>query len=162
MTSPAPAAIAIGSNLGDRLAHIRAAIGAVAALPDLHLTAISSTIETPALVPPGEPPGPDFLNAVIAVETGLGPEALLASLLQIERQLGRDRTAGSRWAARTVDLDLLFHGDAILRTDTLTLPHARLHEREFVLRPLAQVAPAWQHPILHLTAAEMLDRLHAQ
>jgi 2-amino-4-hydroxy-6-hydroxymethyldihydropteridine diphosphokinase len=156
------AAIALGSNLGNRLEYIRSGVAAIGAVPGTRLVAISSIIETPALVAPGAEPGPDYLNAVVLVETDLEPGELLRGLLQIEHWSGRDRTRATRWAARTLDLDVLFVGDRVVASDELTLPHPRLHERPFVLRPLAQVAPGWVHPGHGLTALQMLAKLEAE
>ena len=100
---------------------------------------------------------PWFINGVVRVHTALAPQALLALLHRIEMRLGRRR--GIRWAARIIDLDLLAYGDRIIAgngENGLILPHPRLHERAFVLAPLADVAPAWRHPILGKTPGEML------
>lgn len=162
------AAIAIGSNLGDRLAMVRAGAQAVASLEQTRLVRVSGVIETAAVMPPPdasasptEPAatGPDYLNAVVLVETELRPRELLDRLLEIERSHGRVRAAGERWGARTLDLDLLFVGDAVIAEPGLVLPHPRMHERAFVLRPLAEVAPEWVQPMLGRTVVEMLKQL---
>jgi len=100
---------------------------------------------------------PWYVNAVAAVETRLEPEPLLAALLTLESRFGRRR--GARNAARTLDLDLLDYDGRQCATRSLVLPHRRLHERRFVLAPLAEIAPAWRHPQLGLTALELLARL---
>lgn len=103
---------------------------------------------------------PWFVNGVVRVETALAPQALLALLHRIEARLGRRR--GVRWAARIIDLDLLAYDQRVISADRengLILPHPRLHERAFVLAPLADVAPAWRHPLSGKTAAEMLRLL---
>lgn len=105
---------------------------------------------------------PDFVNAAAIVETGLGPSELLRFLQEIELSADRRRTL--RWGPRTLDLDLLDHDGRILDggeqgSRRLILPHPGIPERPFVLRPLVEIAPHWRHPVLHLTAAEMLDRL---
>lgn len=153
------AAVAIGSNLGNRLDYVRAGAWAVGQLPRTRRLAGSGVIETPAAVPPGAPPGPDYLNAVILVETALEPGELLRELLAIERAHGRERQSTARWAPRTLDLDMLFVDQRIVASEELMLPHPRLHERVFVLRPLAEVAPGWVHPVRDVTVAEMLAAL---
>ena len=124
--------VGLGSNLGDREATIRAAI---AALPGL--VAVSTLRETD---PVGVVDQPRFLNGAARVETDLSARQLLDALLAIERELGRERR--ERWGPRTIDLDLLLYGDTAVAEDGLTVPHPRLHERRFVLEPLAELDPA--------------------
>ncbi len=127
--------VGLGANLGDARATVHRAIQALAALPQVRLTARSSLYRSA----PVDASGPDFINAVVALETMLSPEALLAEMQRIEQEAGRERPY--RNAPRTLDLDLLHHGDARLDTPALTLPHPRLAERAFVLLPLAEIAP---------------------
>lgn len=129
--------VALGSNLGDREANLRDAVARLAGTPGLRPLRASRLWETPAV----GPPQPDYLNAVVEVDVCLAPHAHLRRLLQIESELGRVRREGERWAPRTIDLDLLWQGGLRLETATLTLPHPRLHERSFVLAPLAELAP---------------------
>jgi 2-amino-4-hydroxy-6-hydroxymethyldihydropteridine diphosphokinase len=128
--------IALGSNLGDRAAMLRGALVSLRRGANVRIVAESSVSET---APVGGPEQPDYLNMVVAVETALAPEALLARCLAIEAEHGRVRR--ERWGARTLDLDLLCYGEVELKTAQLTLPHPRMRERAFVLVPLAEIAP---------------------
>ncbi|MCC6658063.1 MAG: 2-amino-4-hydroxy-6-hydroxymethyldihydropteridine diphosphokinase [Rhodocyclaceae bacterium] len=128
--------IALGSNLGDPLATVRAAFDALRALPETVLVAASSLYRS---APVGLKNQPDFINAVAALDTQLAAEALLEALFAIEARFGRRRDY--HHAPRTLDLDLLLHGDETRSTASLTLPHPRLHERAFVLLPLLELAP---------------------
>ena len=157
MTKPATAYIALGSNLGNREQHLHSAIDALE-----HLGEIGAISSFYATEPVGNVPQPDFLNAVVELKTQLAPEKLLQSLLQIEQQQGRDRTASPPQGPRTLDLDLLSYGTLVLATSTLTLPHPALAQRRFVLEPLAEIAPQWQHPVRGKTAAELLAELACQ
>lgn len=154
-TQPVRVAIALGSNLGDRRAHLAAAVDALAAyLVDL---IVSTAIETdPIDVPDPQPP---YLNAVVVGLTTLAPEALLERLLAIERANGRTRP--SPRAPRTLDLDVILYGDLIVETPALTIPHPRFRERRFVLEPLAEIAPGMRDPVTGRTVAELLKRLDA-
>jgi 2-amino-4-hydroxy-6-hydroxymethyldihydropteridine diphosphokinase len=150
-----PAAVAFGSNVGDRARNIDEALARLREVPGVVVRASSSVRETD---PVGGPPQGRFLNGVALLDTTLAPEELLAELLAIERAGGRVRDgAATRDAPRTIDLDLVFHGDAVLDSRELTLPHPRAHERDFVLEPLCEVAPAWTHPRLRRTARELWD-----
>ncbi len=128
--------IALGSNLGDRRAHLDAALAALAVLPGTRLEAVSPFYETAPVGPPGQQ---DYLNAVARLSTTLDPFALLDALLAIEQARGRVRR--ERWGSRTLDLDLLLHGDTRLNDPRLTLPHPSMLDRAFVLVPLNDLAP---------------------
>ena len=129
--------IALGANLADPAAQVRAAFAELDRLPDTRLVAASSLYCT---APIGYAEQPEFINAVAAVETGLAPRQLLQELLALEQRCGRVRGA-ERNGPRTLDLDLLLYGDTVLQSPELTLPHPRLHLRAFVLVPLAEIAP---------------------
>jgi 2-amino-4-hydroxy-6-hydroxymethyldihydropteridine diphosphokinase len=128
--------VGLGANLGDREATIRRAAGLIGA------TRVSPIVETE---PWGYADQPMFLNAVAEVETELSARALLELLLDVERRLGRERV-GPQWGPRTIDLDLLLYGDETIDEPGLVVPHPRLTEREFVLRPLAELVPALKIP----------------
>lgn len=128
--------VALGANLGEPVAHLRAAVADLDALPGTRVVARSSLYRS---APVGLVDQPDFINAVVAVDTALEALPLLRTLLAIEARHGRVRSVPN--APRTLDLDLLMHGDAILASAELTLPHPRMHERAFVLLPLLEIAP---------------------
>lgn len=136
LAGPVTAYVALGSNLGDRRAHLEAAFAALDSLPGTRLLARSSLFETPPLGPAGQQ---DYLNAAAALSTLLAPEALLDALLDVE--IARGRVRRERWGPRTLDLDLLLHGETSLATPRLTLPHPAMLGRAFVLAPLAEIAP---------------------
>lgn len=152
--------VGLGANLGAARTTLEAAMDAISAFESTELVARSSLYRSA----PVEASGPDFVNAVVAVRTGLGPQALLARLQALERQHGRVRPF--RNAPRTLDLDLLLHGDAVIDTPTLTLPHPRAHQRAFVLAPLAEIAPGLVIPgrgavqaLLGAVAGQRIDKL---
>ena len=154
------AAIALGSNLSSRFGapadNLREAIHR---LDDLGtVTAVSRFHETE---PVGFTQQPRFLNAVALLETEVSPLDLLRGLLAIEHSMGRDRAKSPPKGPRIIDLDLLLYGDLVLDDAGLTLPHPSLHERRFVLAPLAEVAPNWVHPTLELSILQLLQALPA-
>ena len=136
MTMPVRACIGLGGNVGDAAATLRAAFDALERLPGTHLLARSRFYRTPAW---GNEAQPDFVNAAALLDTTLEPQALLDALLSVERAFGRERR--ERWGPRTLDLDLLLYGDEVIDVPGLRVPHPHLHERAFVLRPLADIAP---------------------
>lgn len=150
------AAIALGSNLGDRQANLRAALARLGGLPGTRLLRASDFMENPAVDSPDG--AGDFLNAAALLETELPAKALMESLLVIERELGRRRDVPN--APRTIDLDLLLYGEQIIDEETLKVPHPRMHQREFVLWPLLQIAPKAKDPRTGEHWAETYHRLH--
>lgn len=147
--------IALGSNLGNRLAQLRAADAALEQHPACHIHAKSRVYETaPVGGPAGQGP---FLNAVLALETSLPPHALLQLLFEIEERQGRQRLI--HWGPRTLDLDLLVYEAARIHTPELIVPHPRLTERAFVLAPLADLAPDLIVPGQTESVAELLQQL---
>ena len=147
MSGSATAYIGIGANLGDARATVAAAAAALGQMPGCRLLQRSSLYRTA----PVDASGPDFFNAVVAFDTTLSPDALLAALQAVEQAFGRQRPF--HHAPRTLDLDLLLHGDVLCATPRLTLPHPRLHLRAFVLQPLLEIAPDLAAPGLGALAA---------
>lgn len=129
--------VALGSNLGDRLANLEEACRRMDATHGLEVLRASRVYETAAV----GPPQPDYLNAVVEVRACKTPRGHLRSLQAIERALGRDRAAETRWGPRTIDLDLLWQAGLRISLPGLELPHPRIRERSFVLAPLAELAP---------------------
>jgi len=148
----APVFLGLGSNLGDREAALEGALGRLGER-GFRVTRRSSLWLTE---PVGGPPQGLFLNAVAEGDTALRPEALLEACLATEREMGRVRV--ERNGPRTIDVDVLFFGDERRSSPGLVIPHPRLHERRFVLEPLAEIAPGFVHPVLGLTVRELLAR----
>jgi len=148
--------VAAGSNLGNREAYLKKAEALVRGAGQIRRLRKSPVYETE---PAGGPAQRKYLNGVWEIETGLRPEKLLERLLEIESSLGRVR--GEKNAPRTIDLDILFYGDEVIKTKNLLIPHPRLHERCFVLRPLADLRPDLVHPALKKTIAQLLAEVPA-
>jgi 2-amino-4-hydroxy-6-hydroxymethyldihydropteridine diphosphokinase len=129
--------LALGSNLGDRLAHLQRAVEGLASTAGIEVAAVSRVYET---APVGGPPQDAYLNAVVAVDTDLEPRALLRVGQALEA--GASRVRAERWGPRTLDVDIVLYGDATIDSDDLVVPHPRMWERGFVLAPLRDVAPA--------------------
>ena len=148
-----PVFIGFGSNVGDRESNYRTAIEALHDTESIDVRRHSSLCEYPPLGPPQA----DYVNGVIELTTGLQPADLLAELNRIEAEMGRERVV--HWGPRTVDLDILFWGDLILQTETLTIPHPGACERLFVLEPMAELAPEFKDPRSGRTILEILESM---
>lgn len=150
----ATAYIGLGSNLGDRLAYLRAALKALSDHPEVSIDFASDVASLYETSPVGGPAGQSaFFNSVVRITTLLSPTNLLDVLLSIEDDLGRKREA--HCGQRCIDLDLLLSGDVVSQSDRLTLPHPRLHQRRFVLEPLRELAAQLVHPLLHRPVADL-------
>jgi 2-amino-4-hydroxy-6-hydroxymethyldihydropteridine diphosphokinase len=149
--------LSLGSNLGDRGAHLRAALDALDRLEGVAVTAVSHAYETE---PVGKTDQPVFVNVAAEIETDLEPLELLNAVKSIERGLGR--VPAERWGPRVIDIDLVLWGETVLRTPELTLPHREFRKRAFVLAPLAEIAPGAVDPVTGLTVAELAGRPEAQ
>ena len=144
--------LSLGSNVGDREAQLREAENRLAQLG--RLIAVSSFYETE---PVEFTQQPWFLNCAVAIETSSTPEDLMASILRIEEEMGRRRLQNK--GPRSIDIDILLFADAIVQSSELTIPHPAMHQRRFVLEPLAEIAPQALHPISKKTIRELLDEL---
>lgn len=139
----------LGSNIGQRAFFLESAIVEI----DKRVGPIikrSTVYETPAW---GKTDEPDYLNQVLQVETLLKPQAVLQTILAIEKELGRERK--EKWGSRTIDIDILFYGDEVINEPNLIVPHPQLHKRKFTLEPMAQIAPGFIHPVLNKSIAEL-------
>jgi 2-amino-4-hydroxy-6-hydroxymethyldihydropteridine diphosphokinase len=148
------AIVALGGNLGDVRANFVGARDMLAAQDGISLLASSRLYHS---TPMGPQDQPDYLNAVVMIRSRLSPLALLHELQTIESHFGRTRD-GLRWGERTLDLDLIAYDDIQMQTSGLTLPHPGMQERVFVLQPLCDILPAWQHPVTGKTADNMLQK----
>ena len=162
--APVVACVGMGSNLGDRAAALAAAAVRMAHHPAPEVVAVSPPIETAPVAPEealraGLDPGGAYLNAAAVLRTSLTPRELLGGLMEIEREMGRDRRGAPRWGARTLDLDLLLYGDAVIDEPGLIVPHPRMAGRAFVLVPLAEVAPEVRVPPRGERVRDLLEEL---
>ena len=149
------ACLAIGSNIGDRARYCFSAVQQISLIEQVRIVRVGPLIET---APVGGPTGaPPFFNGAVLIETTLGAYALWQHLLSIETRLGRERR--EKWGPRTIDIDLLLYGDKIISSDNLIVPHPMMHQRRFVLEPLAAIAPDAVHPTLQMTVRGLLEHL---
>jgi 2-amino-4-hydroxy-6-hydroxymethyldihydropteridine diphosphokinase len=146
--------LSLGSNVGDREKHLREAIERLET--EGHIVSVSALYETEPVEFTGQA---WFLNCAVALETRDTPEHLMAAILRMEKQMGRQRM--QRKGPRTIDIDILLFGEAILDSPALTVPHPAMHQRRFVLQPLAEIAPEGRHPVLKKTIRELLEALPA-
>lgn len=151
------ACLGLGSNLGDRHGTLDMAVRRLDSHPGISVVKVAACRETE---PVGYLEQGNFINTAVAVETSLSPLELLHAVQQIEAELGRTREI--RFGPRTLDIDILLYNDLVLESETLSIPHPRLHEREFVLVPLAEIAPQTRIPPGGLTVREMLTRFYRQ
>lgn len=149
--------LSIGSNEGERIAHLQAAVNSLSQHTDIVVQATSSVYETP---PWGNTEQSAFYNAIVEIGTALEPLELLNTLKLLERQLGR--SDGSRWGSRCIDIDIVLWEDVVLDTNTLTIPHLHFRERAFVLVPLCELAPTLQDPLSGVSVNELLAKVDGQ
>jgi 2-amino-4-hydroxy-6-hydroxymethyldihydropteridine diphosphokinase len=146
--------VSVGANLGDREATFAAVIRSIEVESEILLLSASPVFETDPIGPEGQGA---YLNAALRLRSWLSPTDLLSTLQRIERSLGRDRSGSAeRWGPRTVDLDILFYGERCIEMPELIVPHPRAHERAFVMRPMAELAPQLLHPRLGITIGEIV------
>lgn len=150
--------LSLGSNIEPRLASLEQAVARLREWPGIEVSRVSRHVTT---APWGFSSDNEFINQAVEVVTTLSPEALLEALQTVERTIDpsphRDRDGG--YIDRRIDIDMIAYGDTVLSTDSLTLPHPRAHLRDFVLIPMAEIAPSWRHPLSGLTASQLLERL---
>ncbi len=149
--------LSLGSKLGNRYLHLQKCLFALGKDVGL-IDRTYEVYENPSYGFAGE----DFLNACIALETHLSPEEVLTNILAIEQQMGRKRKESKQYESRTIDIDILYYGDTIMSNEILTLPHPRIAERNFVLKPLADIAPQYYHPLLQKDSRNLLQETKDQ
>lgn len=148
--------LALGSNMGDRVGYVQQATSLIGAIRDTKIIQTTSLYETQ---PWHEKETTWFVNAVLEIKTSLTPETLLSECQRIEKQLGRVRTPEDQYGDRTIDIDILFYGNEIIKEDELMVPHKFLHERAFVLVPFLEINPDFIHPALNKSVADLYEEL---
>lgn len=149
--------IGFGSNVGNRLDFCDRAVTLLGLLPHSEVVGVSPLYETEPVFDHAHPGEGWFLNGVVQLRTDVTPKSLITVCREIERSLGRDED--DRKGPRTLDLDILFYGQRIINEPDLVIPHPRLHQRRFVLAPMADLDPSWEHPVLHQTVGQLLKTL---
>ena len=152
--------IGFGSNIGDRVDFCDRAVTLLSLLPHSRLHGVSLLYETEPVRDQIDPGEGWFLNGVVQLETDIAPRSLLTTLQEIERALDRDED--NRSGPRTIDLDILFYGEHVIKEPGLTIPHPRLHQRRFVLMPMNELDPLWVHPTLNQSVAQLLTEAKDQ
>lgn len=147
--------IGLGSNLEDKIKNCERAVYFLAEHPDMTIIKVSKWYKSRAMTLSGET-HPDFINGAVQAETPLSPLELIHYCKTVEYELGR-KPADKLWQPRIIDIDLLFYGDTIIKTNTVTIPHPSLHERIFVLKPLNELMPQWVHPVLNKTVEQLFQ-----
>jgi 2-amino-4-hydroxy-6-hydroxymethyldihydropteridine diphosphokinase len=146
----------LGSNLGDSKEYLKQAVDKISGLAG-EITGQSALYQTASW---GKTDQPDFINQVLRIKTNLTPQQLLETILVIEKSLGRQRT--EKWGSRTIDIDILFYGEQVIREENLVIPHPFLHERRFTLLPLLELCPDLVHPVLDQTIKQLYQLLDDQ
>lgn len=149
--------LSLGSNLGDREHFLRAGIAAIAKLPNVAVGQASEVFDSPAMYLTDQP---SFLNVAVVVDAEMEPLDMLRALQEVESEFGRQRAV--RFGPRTLDIDIIAIDDGVIDLPDLQVPHPRMHERPFVVVPLAEIAPDWLHPALGLSAAQLASQLTAR
>lgn len=151
--------LGLGANLGKRIKTLEDGIKRLEAHPDISVLTKSPYYETE---PHGGAAQPRFINAVLAIETGLSPQELLKVTREVEGELGRRRDPGDgeRWGPRTIDIDILLYDNCIVEDKDLKIPHPLMHQRRFALEPLVDISPTCLHPVLNKTASELLETVN--
>ena len=144
--------IGIGSNLGDRIHYCKSAIDEIGRFAKI--VKVSSIYETE---PVGKEDQPEFINCVAEIETDLSPQNLLKDLNSVEEKL--DRVRHEKWGPRTIDLDIIFYNDRVIKDEKLEIPHPRAHQRRFVLEPICEIAPKFIHPKFNVSTLDLLNKL---
>jgi 2-amino-4-hydroxy-6-hydroxymethyldihydropteridine diphosphokinase len=144
--------LGLGSNMGDRFLNLQKALEHLKKVNGVKISQISPVYETD---PVGGPRQPRYLNTVVEIGTDLEVRKLLKTCQEIENEMGRIRT--ERWGPRVIDIDILIYGDLVISTKELIIPHPLFHEREFVLRPMADIVPDLIHPVMDLSIRELLE-----